>query len=207
MKVYLAGKITGDPNYREKFAEAAKKLEERAGVTVISPAVTPEGLKKADYMRICFAMLESADTAVFLPDWEDSPGAQLEKHWCEYVGKKMVFLMGGCGMIDFEGYYLVPPDQVAYIETRRGGGDAQYGLFLGLSGGKELGVWYRTEEARKAAYTKLARQVEIGKRQDREDILYRLRLIEACINKTDKRTLRIWKQLQQLLHLESEETE
>lgn len=52
MKVYLAGKITGDPNYREKFAPAAKKLEERAGVTVISPAVTPEGLKKADYMRI-----------------------------------------------------------------------------------------------------------------------------------------------------------
>lgn len=95
MKVYLAGKITGDPNYREKFAEAAKKLEERAGVTVISPAVTPEGLKKADYMRICFAMLESADTAVLLPDWEDSPGAQLEKHWCEYVGKKMVFLMEG----------------------------------------------------------------------------------------------------------------
>lgn len=207
MKVYLAGKITGDPNYREKFAAAAKKLEERAGVTVISPAVTPEGLKKADYMRICFAMLESADTAVFLPDWEDSPGAQLEKHWCEYVGGKDGVSDGGCGMIDFEGYYLVPPDQVAYIETRRGGGDAQYGLFLGLSGGKELGVWYRTEEARKAAYTKLARQVEIGKRQDREDILYRLRLIEACINKTDKRTLRIWKQLQQLLHLESEETE
>ena len=48
MKVYLAGKITGDPNYREKFAAAAKKLEERAGVTVISPAVTPEGLKKAE---------------------------------------------------------------------------------------------------------------------------------------------------------------
>lgn len=95
MKVYLAGKITGDQNYREKFAAAAKKLEERAGVTVISPAVTPEGLKKADYMRICFAMLESADTAVFLPDWEDSPGAQFEKHWCEYVGKKMVFLMEG----------------------------------------------------------------------------------------------------------------
>lgn len=53
------------------------------------------GAEKADYMRICFAMLESADAAVFLPDWEDSPGAQLEKHWCEYVGKKMVFLMEG----------------------------------------------------------------------------------------------------------------
>ena len=84
-----------DPEVKAAVLGAAKKLEERAGVTVISPAVTPEGLKKADYMRICFAMLESADTAVFLPDWEDSHGAQLEKHWCEYVGKKMVFLMEG----------------------------------------------------------------------------------------------------------------
>lgn len=69
-------------------------------------------------------------------------------------------------MIDFEGYYLVPPDQVAYIETRRGGGDAQYGLFLGLSSGKELGVWYRTEEARKAAYQDVA--------NIKEDIVQRL---------------------------------
>lgn len=53
-------------------------------------------------------------------------------------------------MIDFEGYYLVPPDQVAYIETRRGGGDAQYGLFLGLSGGKELGVWYKNRGGAKS---------------------------------------------------------
>lgn len=43
MKVYLAGKITGDQNYREKFAAAAKKLEERAGVTVISPTVRRRG--------------------------------------------------------------------------------------------------------------------------------------------------------------------
>ena len=32
MKVYLAGKITGDPNYREKFAAAAKKLEEKGAI-------------------------------------------------------------------------------------------------------------------------------------------------------------------------------
>lgn len=29
MKVYLAGKITGDPNYREKFAEAANASGKR----------------------------------------------------------------------------------------------------------------------------------------------------------------------------------
>lgn len=93
MKVYLAGKIAGDPHYKEKFAEWARKLAEW-GMTIISPAVLPDGMEKADYMRVCFAMLDSADVAAFLPDWEDSPGAQLEKHWCEYVGKKMVFLKG-----------------------------------------------------------------------------------------------------------------
>ena len=94
MKIYISGKIAGDPDYKGKFARAAAQLE-RLGATVINPATAPEGLDKLDYMRICFAMLESADTAAFLPDWEDSPGAQLEKHWCEYVGKKMVFLMEG----------------------------------------------------------------------------------------------------------------
>ena len=158
------------------------------------------------------------DNAAFLPAASDplltqnpkKTGRAGRKHWKirqANGGKKHKSEPKWLRFVLETAYYLVPPDQVAYIETRRGGGDAQYGLFLGLSSGKELGVWYRTEEARKAAYTKLARQVEIGKRQDREDILYRLRVIEACINKTDKRTLRIWKQLQQLLHLESEETE
>lgn len=91
MKVYLAGKITGDPNYREKFAAAAKKLEERAGVTVISPAVTPEGLKKADYMRICFAMLESADTAAFLPDGRTAPAHSLKSTGVSTSGKRWCF--------------------------------------------------------------------------------------------------------------------
>ena len=94
MKIYIAGRITGNPNYKAQFKATAAMLQEN-GHTVLNPAELPEGMKPADYMRICFAMLESADTAVFLPDWEDSPGAQLEKHWCEYVGKKMVFLMEG----------------------------------------------------------------------------------------------------------------
>ena len=35
MKVYLAGKIAGDPHYKEKFAKWAKKLEVPAGATVV----------------------------------------------------------------------------------------------------------------------------------------------------------------------------
>ena len=54
MKIYISGKIAGDPDYKGKFARAAAQLE-RLGATVINPATAPEGLTKLDYMRICFA--------------------------------------------------------------------------------------------------------------------------------------------------------
>ena len=43
MKIYIAGKITGDREYREKFREAAKALE-RLGHVVLNPAILPDGL-------------------------------------------------------------------------------------------------------------------------------------------------------------------
>ena len=49
MKVYIAGKITGDRRYRAKFREAAKALE-AAGHVVLNPATLPDGLTDADYM-------------------------------------------------------------------------------------------------------------------------------------------------------------
>ena len=85
MKIYISGKIAGDPNYKGKFARAAAQLE-RLGATVINPATAPEGLTKLDYMRICFAEMEAVDYVVFLPDWAESAGAKLERAWCDYVG-------------------------------------------------------------------------------------------------------------------------
>ncbi len=37
MKIYIAGKITGEPNYKEKFDIAATNLEEQ-GHIVLNPA-------------------------------------------------------------------------------------------------------------------------------------------------------------------------
>ena len=85
MKIYISGKIAGDPDYKGKFARAAAQLE-RLGATVINPATAPEGLDKLDYMRICFAEMEAVDYVVFLPDWVESAGAKLERAWCDYVG-------------------------------------------------------------------------------------------------------------------------
>lgn len=88
MKVYIAGKITGDPGYRDKFAAAEIQLGWQ-GNTVLNPAELPEGMAPADYMRICFAMIDVADAVVFLPDAAESAGARLEREYCKYVGKEM----------------------------------------------------------------------------------------------------------------------
>ena len=87
MKVYIAGKITGDPGYRDKFAAAEIQLGGQ-GHTVLNPAELPEGMAPADYMRICFAMIDVADAVVFLPDAAESAGARLERAYCEYIGKE-----------------------------------------------------------------------------------------------------------------------
>ena len=87
MKIYIAGKVTGDKRYRAKFREAAKLLEAQ-GHVVLSPAILPAGLTDGDYMRITLAMLEAADLAVFLPDYQESKGAMVEWAWCQRTGKE-----------------------------------------------------------------------------------------------------------------------
>ena len=60
MKIYIAGKIAGDRRYRAKFREAAKAME-AAGHVVLNPATLPDGLTDGDYMRICMAMVDTAE--------------------------------------------------------------------------------------------------------------------------------------------------
>ena len=91
MKVYVAGAISGIPDYRDKFGIARNALE-REGYTVLNPAVLPEGMEKKDYMRICFAMIDTADVITFLPNWENSKGANVERAYVTYNEKPILQL-------------------------------------------------------------------------------------------------------------------
>jgi len=91
VKIHIAGKITGDENYREKFRKQEERLREE-GHIVLNPASLPEGMKREEYMQICTAMMSVADCVAFIPGWEESHGAQLEYAWCKYVGKPMMGL-------------------------------------------------------------------------------------------------------------------
>ena len=88
--VYLAGKITGDQNYREKFSAAAQELE-AAGFIVLNPAILPQGAFSWDaYMRMSMAMLDECTSVCFLPDWKDSRGATWEYGRAFATGKRIL---------------------------------------------------------------------------------------------------------------------
>lgn len=93
MKVYIAGKITGDSEYKKKFQIAQNDFENH-GHIVLNPATLPDGMTTSDYMRICFSMMECADVVAFLPDFRQSKGAMLEWSWCQYTGKQTMYIGG-----------------------------------------------------------------------------------------------------------------
>lgn len=91
LKAYIAGKITGDSDYKKKFARAKSCLENE-GFVVLNPAELPEGMRPADYMRICMAMIDSSDVVAFLPDYDMSRGARVEWAYVQYVGKTTMYM-------------------------------------------------------------------------------------------------------------------
>lgn len=76
--IYLAGPITGKPNYQFAFDAAAFALRAQ-GWIVLSPVELPKGLTEAAYMDICLAMVRNADAILLLDGWEDSVGATCER--------------------------------------------------------------------------------------------------------------------------------
>ncbi len=100
MKAYIAGKITGDPNYEDKFVSAGVSVRlgeiETIGVeqdsVILNPVILPKGMSNADYIKICLAMIDAADIVLFLPDWHQSRGAQLEHSYCLYIGKPVTYI-------------------------------------------------------------------------------------------------------------------
>lgn len=79
MKIYIAGKVTGDENYREKFEKAEAALVS-IGHEPINPACLrlPKSCSWKDYMALTLSMLDLADAVCLLPDWRESQGACIE---------------------------------------------------------------------------------------------------------------------------------
>lgn len=78
LKVFLSGPISSRmETYKAEFDDAARIVIE-AGHLPLNPATLPIGMESRDYMRICLAMLDSADLLLQLPGWGKSAGAIAE---------------------------------------------------------------------------------------------------------------------------------
>lgn len=90
--IYISGKITGDDNYKTKFAEAEKALAEK-GFNVINPCKVGEYnfFSYEQFLHIDFALIDVADALFMLGDWKNSKGALREWHYAQLNGKTIIF--------------------------------------------------------------------------------------------------------------------
>jgi len=91
MKIYLAGPMTGLPDFNfPAFHALAYRLRER-GLTVVNPAeVNPDqAMSWAECMRRDIAELVTCDAIALLPGWQKSKGALLEHHIAERLELKL----------------------------------------------------------------------------------------------------------------------
>lgn len=89
--IYIACPMTGKPDFnRTAFSLAAVRLSS-CGDTPLNPAVLPDGLSEADYMRIGLAMLQCADGIYLLDGWQGSAGACAEYALSKKLGLAFSF--------------------------------------------------------------------------------------------------------------------
>lgn len=90
-RVYIAGPMTGLPDYNyPAFHAAADRLRD-LGYHVENPAGPGqvEGWGWLDYMRRALAQLITCDAVALLPDWHLSRGAQVEHDLARSLGLKV----------------------------------------------------------------------------------------------------------------------
>ena len=81
MKVYIAGPMTGIPDYNYPAFHALAADLRSVGYEVVNPAENfggDQSLPWQTYLREAIRRLVDCDAVAMLPGWEDSSGATLE---------------------------------------------------------------------------------------------------------------------------------
>lgn len=109
-------------------------------------------------------------------------------------------------MIEFNGCFIAA-EEISYLEAADSTNPQYpYKLTVWLKSGQSLAVVYRDKGARDQQRGRLALQIDRERHshdEKTENYLYR---IEAAVSRIDKRQLRIWKILKQLLAIQDGDT-
>jgi len=95
MRLYLAGPMTGYPEFNyPAFYEAAANLR-RAGHFVFNPAEATDHTdgNPIEYLLVDLAwIIAHAEGIAMLPGWDKSKGAKVEHALAEYLGLEIIYL-------------------------------------------------------------------------------------------------------------------
>jgi hypothetical protein len=92
MKIYIAGPMSGFPEFNYPTFHAVASALRSQGHQVESPAENPEPPCGSweGYMRMAVAQLARCEAVALLPGWESSKGASLEHRLAHDLGLKVV---------------------------------------------------------------------------------------------------------------------
>lgn len=104
-------------------------------------------------------------------------------------------------MIVLSKYYRFPGEEVSCVEASSNDNNTKfpYRLTVHLKSGKSYSVSYTDENSRDKEMDSIVRQVEIARRRDYEQLYYQVYLLRDTLSRVDKRQLKIWRQLRDLL--------
>lgn len=94
-KVYIAGKITGDPGYVAKFDAAVRHMSRLGWES--NKIVNPVQHCDASWawwrcMARCIRLLTGCEWVAMLPDWKESRGARIEHTVANLTMKPIIYI-------------------------------------------------------------------------------------------------------------------
>ena len=109
-------------------------------------------------------------------------------------------------MVVWSDYYRFSAEDVEGIGiSQNNSGTYPYALTVYLKSGNKFTVNYADKQSQRASMLDLSRQIDSERRRDREHLQNSLYLLRDSVNRIDKRQLRIWRQLRDLLGLKTDD--
>jgi len=91
VKVYIAGPMSGLPDFNRRAFNVARTYLKLNGHSVLSPEILPDGFEQREYMDICIAMVRCVDCVYMLKGWEKSAGARAEHALAEKLNLRIEY--------------------------------------------------------------------------------------------------------------------
>ena len=90
--IFISGKITGDPNYREKFISKKTELQQIYPQDIIlSPTdIDMSNCNWLEAMGVTESIIDACDLIYFMSDWQESRGACEEHAHAAAMGIQIV---------------------------------------------------------------------------------------------------------------------